>query len=47
MDLGLPLYMYAMLLAALAKAAASCCWYSVPEVLWKMNVMIVNCVPNT
>ncbi|KAH9648255.1 hypothetical protein KPL70_025516 [Citrus sinensis] len=25
---------------ALAKAAASCCWYSVPEVLWKMNVMI-------
>ncbi|KAH9678983.1 hypothetical protein KPL71_025927 [Citrus sinensis] len=24
----------------LAKAAASCCWYSVPEVLWKMNVMI-------
>ncbi|KAH9648262.1 hypothetical protein KPL70_025516 [Citrus sinensis] len=32
---------------ALAKAAASCCWYSVPEVLWKMNVMIVNCAANS
>ncbi|KAH9678987.1 hypothetical protein KPL71_025927 [Citrus sinensis] len=31
----------------LAKAAASCCWYSVPEVLWKMNVMIVNCAANS